>query len=252
MTKYAQLINGLADIGFKQPSESIDYYLEAIKSGKKDFIDALAEMIEKEKTFLQERAEKACVKVANFPFLKTLKDYDFTFQPAINKEEIQELSTLSFIDKFENIIFVGTCGVGKTHLATSIGIECASNRYSTYFVTFDKLISQLKQALYENNLGKRMKFYSKYKILIIDELGYTPIDEDAANVFFQLISNRYERNPTIITTNMPFSKWGDIFKSSTLANAILDRLLHHSRIITINGPSYRLKEKCAVLEDTAH
>ena len=206
-------------------------------------------VIEKRNTPL--RAENACVKTANFPFLKTLDDFEFDFQPGINRKEMLELGNLGFIDRKENILFVGTSGVGKTHLATAIGIASARARYSTYFISFESLMTQLKKALLENRLESRMKFFAKYKVLIIDEIGYMPIDADSANLFFQLIARRYEKHCTIITTNMPFSKWGEIFGSPTLANAVLDRLLHHSQIISIKGPSYRLKEKRAFMEAQA-
>lgn len=124
-------------------------------------------------------------------------------------------------------------------------------RYSTYFISFESLMTQLKKALLENRLEARMKFFAKYKVLIIDEIGYMPIDTDSANLFFQLIAKRYEKHCTLITTNMPFSKWGEIFGSPTLANAVLDRLLHHSQVISIKGPSYRLKEKRAFMETQA-
>ena len=127
-----------------------------------------------------------------------------------------ELGNLGFIDRKENILFVGSSGVGKTHLATAIGIACARARYSTYFISFESLMTQLKKALLENRLEARMKFFAKYKVLIIDEIGYMPIDTDSANLFFQLIAKRYEKHCTLITTNMPFSKWGEIFGSPTL------------------------------------
>ncbi len=148
-------------------------------------------------------------------------------------------------------MFVGSSDVGKTHLATSLGITCAKARYQTYFITFENLITQLKKAIQENRLENRLKFYAKYRVLIIDEIGYMPIDQDTANVFFQLIAKRYEKNSTIITTNMPFSKWGEFFGSATLANAVLDRLLHHSTVISIKGPSYRLKDKKLLFESNS-
>ena len=148
-------------------------------------------------------------------------------------------------------MFVGSSGVGKTHLATSLGITCAKARYQTYFITFENLITQLKKSIQENRLENRLKFYAKYRVLIIDEIGYMPIDQDTANVFFQLIAKHYEKNSTIITTNMPFSKWGEFFGSATLANAVLDRLLHHSTVISIKGPSYRLKDKKLLFESNS-
>ena len=228
--------------------EYIDHYINAVNNGEKSFSDALEELISIEQENNRLRAINSCVKVANFPFIKTMDDFDFSFQPGINKKELLEFTSLGFIERNENILFVGTSGVGKTHLATSIGIECARNRYSTYFVSFENLMLQLKKALNENRLEQRMKFFSRYKILIIDEIGYMPIDADSANLFFQLVARRYEKHCTIITTNMPFSKLGEIFGSTTLANAVLDRLLHHSSVISIKGPSYRLKDKKAFLE----
>ena len=241
MATYAKLINGLTDLGIHKMQEHLDYYIDLVNKGQKSFSEALEELIVIEKKNNQLRAENACVKTANFPFLKTLDDFEFDFQPGINRKEMLELGNLGFIDRKENILFVGTSGVGKTHLATAIGIASARARYST----------QLKKALLENRLESRMKFFAKYKVLIIDEIGYMPIDADSANLFFQLIARRYEKHCTIITTNMPFSKWGEIFGSPTLANAVLDRLLHHSQIISIKGPSYRLKEKRAFMEAQA-
>ena len=243
MPSYQKVINGLSELGMHKMQEHLDYYIKAVNSGEKSFSDALAELIEIEKANNQLRAVNACVKVANFPFLKAMEDFDFSFQPGLNKKQLLEFASLGFIERRENILFVGSSGVGKTHLATAIGIECARHRYSTYFVSFENL-----RALLENRLESRMKFFAKYKVLIIDEIGYMPIDTDSANLFFQLIAKRYEKHCTIITTNTPFSKWGEIFGSPTLANAVLDRLLHHSSVISIKGPSYRLREKRVFLE----
>lgn len=248
MPNYTKLLDGLTDLGIHKMQEHLDFYINAVNNGEKLFSEALEELIEIEKANNQLRAINACVKTANFPFLKTMDDFDFSFQPGINRKQIQEFLSLGFIERQENILFVGSSGVGKTHLATAIGIECARNRYSTYFVSFENLVSQLKRALLENRLEARMKFFSRYKVLIIDELGYMPIDSDSANLFFQLIAKRYEKHCTLITTNSPFSKWGEIFGSPTLANAVLDRLLHHSSVISIKGPSYRLREKRMFLD----
>lgn len=248
MATYAKILNGLTDLGIRKMQEHLDTYMELVNRGEKSFSEALEELIEIEQRNNQVRAENACVKTAAFPFIKTMDDFEFEFQPGINRKELLELNRMGFLDKQENILFVGSSGVGKTHLATAIGITCARARVSTYFISFESLITQLKKALMENRLEARLKFFAKYKLLIIDEIGYMPIDQDSANLFFQLIAKRYERNSTIVTTNTPFSRWGEIFGSPTLANAVLDRLLHHSQIISIKGPSYRLREKRAFLE----
>lgn len=246
-----KLINGLTDLGMEKMQEYLDHYSELVNKGEKSFSEALDELVDIEKKNKQKRRDAINLHIANFPFIKTLEDFDFDFQPNINRKELLELSSLGFVENKENVVFIGSSGVGKTHLATALGIYCTKARYQTYFVTFENLITQLKKAHQENRLETRLKFFSKYKVLIIDEIGYMPIDLDTANIFFQLIAKRYEKNSTIITTNMPFSKWGEFFGSSTLANAVLDRLLHHSSIISIKGPSYRTKDIRSLLETQA-
>ena len=167
----------------------------------------------------------------------------------MNKKEILDFKNLRFIQNAENILFVGSSGVGKTHLATSIGIENAKCNHSTYFINCNDLIQTLQKAYLQNRLDDKLKTLSKYKLLIIDEVGYLPINIESANMLFQLINKKYEKASTIITTNKPFSKWGELFGDITIANAILDRLLHHSHIININGNFYRLKDKIK-LDDT--
>ena len=175
-------------------------------------------------------------------FIKEIKDFGFDFQPSVNKAQILEFESLGFIDKKENIVFLGPSGVGKTHLATAIGIASAKKRNATYFIKCHDLIMQLKKAKLENRLDDRLKHFNKYKLLIIDELGYLPIDKEDSKLFFQLIDRRYENKSTIITTNINFGEWDDIFGDPVIANAIVDRILHHAKVVTINGKSYRLKD----------
>ena len=243
MNNYVKLINNLEILKLGKIKEHLDPYIELINKKEKNIVDALYELTNLEIELMNEKAIYGCVRTAGFPFLKTLEDFDFSFQPTINKEQILDFKNLRFIENKENIIFVGSPGVGKTHLATSIGIEAAKNRDSTYFINCNDLISNLKKANSENRFMNRLNHYGKYKVLIIDEVGFLPIDNEGANMLFQLINKRYENHSTIITTNKPFGKWHEIFGDVTLANAILDRLLHHSHIININGSSYRLKDK---------
>lgn len=139
-------------------------------------------------------------------------------------------------------MFYGNSGVGKTHLATAIGMTAAQNRYSTYFIKCADLMESMKKALYEGRIGERIKKLAGYKLLIIDELGYLPIADDEAKLFFQLIDKRYEKTSTIITTNISFSQWDEVFGEPMIANAIVDRLLHHATIVPIKGRSYRLQK----------
>lgn len=239
---YAKLMNNLDLLKLEKMSSYIPSYLSIAAKEQISLLDALVHLTEKEIEHKNEMASKIQISVAGFPFVKRANEYDYKFQPSVNKAQIQDLCTLRFIENKENILFYGTPGVGKTHLATAIGIEAASKRYLTYFISCHDLIQNLRNAYNENRLEARLKHYNKYRVLIIDEIGYLPIDQLGANLFFQLITKRYEHNSTIITTNQPFSKWGDVFSDATLANAILDRLLHHSHIIKIVGPSYRTKD----------
>lgn len=241
MGVYNSLINNLETLELNRFKENMDQYLNMIAQGSKTALDAIYELTEMELGFRRQQSITGCVKVANFPFLKEMNEFDFSFQPSLDKTKIMDLMTLRFIEKAENVIFCGTPGVGKTNLAVSIGMEAAKHRYCVYFITFHDLISQLKKASSENRLEARIKWFCRYKLLIIDELGYQKMDVDSANLFFNLIAKRYEKLSTIITTNSPFSKWSDIFREPVLTNALLDRLLHHCSVININGPSYRLK-----------
>ena len=161
-------------------------------------------------------------KVANFPYVKRLSDFDFSFQPSINREQIMNFKYLQFIESKENIIFIGSPGVDKTHLTTVIGIEVASLRTSTYFIGCNDLVLQLKKVHIENRLEQRLKFFSKYKLLIIDEVGFLHLDTESSNLLFQLIAKRYEKNSAIVTTNKSLSRRGEMFGNPVIANAILD------------------------------
>ena len=251
VTQHEQLKNNLSYLKLEEMNNHLDETIDFINSNNVSFTEGLIKLTNYQIELRERNMINAMVKVGNFPHTKELKDFDFSYQENINKEQILDLETLRFFDNKENIIFLGSSGVGKTHLATSIGITAAKNRISTYFIKCSDLILQLKRAQLENRLDSRLKHFTSYGVLIIDEIGYLPIDRQGANLFFQLISKRYGKKSTIITTNMPFSKWSDVFYDATLANAVLDRLLHYSNVIRITGNSYRIKDKIERAKDEA-
>ena len=239
MNNYQLLQRNLQDLKLTQMSLKIDEYITKINENKISIVDALCELTSREIEVKNFNATNAMVKVAGFPHLKEIKDFDFDFQPKINKQQFLDFESLRFLENNSNIILIGNSGVGKTHLATSIGIAAAKKRISTYFIKCRDLIEQLKKAYLENKLDSRIKHFSKYKLLIIDEIGYLPIGEQEAKMFFQLIDRRYEKKSTIVTSNINLSNWNEVFVDSMLASAILDRLVHHSSIVNILGSSYR-------------
>lgn len=248
LTSYNKLLNNLETLKLEKIRNYLPNYVNEITEKEVPFTEAFLHLTEQELDFRNERASKIQISVSAFPFEKTLADFDFSFQPSINKSQMLDLEGLRFLDNKENILFYGPSGVGKTHLAVALGVAAAKKRYLTYFISCHDLIMQLNKAHLENRLEAKLKHYCKYRLLIIDEIGYLPIDRQGANLLFQLINKRYEKSSTIITTNQPFSKWGEVFSDVTLANAILDRLIHHSSIIKISGQSYRLKDKLSELE----
>lgn len=244
-----QLRKNLEYLKLNQMNLQLDEIIDFITKNSLSFAEGLVKLTSYEIDFKEANMVRSMVKVAGFPHHKELKDFDFSFQPSINKQEIKDYETLRFIESQENLVFLGSSGVGKTHLAVSIGVAAAKKRYSTYFIKCNNLLQQLKKAKLENRLGDRLKHFTKYKVLIIDELGYLPIDKDDSKLFFQLIDLRYEKKSTIITTNINFNSWDDIFYDAVVANAILDRILHHSHVISISGKSYRLKDHMKPAED---
>ena len=182
------------------------------------------------------------IKKARFPFIATLEEYDFTYQPKIDEKLIRELATLSFLAQAKNIIFIGPPGVGKTHLAIAIGMKAVQARKRVIMYSAEDLVNELMAHEVSNTLPSFLDTTSRIDLLIIDELGYLALSKQSAALFFKLISKRYEKTSIIITSNKPFEEWGEIFADDVVAAAILDRLLHHCYPFFIQGKSYRLKE----------
>lgn len=238
---YVRITDNLKFLKSKESLDVIDKTIDYVNKNNLSFVDGFLYFTEAQVEKKKANLVSHSVNMAGFPKVKTLADFDFEYQPSINQQQIYDLNSLRFIEKQENIVFYGNSGVGKTHLATAIGITAAQNRNSTYFIKCAELMEALHKAQVEGRLAERLKKYSGYKVLIIDELGYLPISREDSKLFFQLIDRRYERNSTIITTNINFSQWDEIFGDPLIADAIIDRLLHHSTVITIKGKSYRLQ-----------
>lgn len=238
-SNYLRLKDNLEYLKLKQFTIHIDEFLADRNTS---LVEALLKLTDYEVDTKRINAANQMVKTAAFPALKDITSFDFTFQPSIDERQIKDLCQLGFLENNENIVFLGSSGVGKTHLSISIGIEAARQRYSTYFIKCSNLLENLKKAQDENRLEARLKHYASYRLLIIDELGYLPISEGDERLLFQLIDRRYEKKSTIASTNINFSDWESIFYDVRIANAILDRILHHCSIIQILGESYRLKD----------
>ena len=183
------------------------------------------------------------LRLTHFPSVKTLKQFDFSFQPSIDRKVVRELASLAFIGRAENIIILGPPGVGKTHLAIGLGMKALEAGHTVLFLTLESMITRLTRARIENRAERQLQQFVAPKLLIIDEMGYLSMSRDEAGLFFRLLTRRYEKASTIITSNKSFVDWGEIFNDQVLATAILDRLLHHCTTLNIKGESYRLKEK---------
>ena len=233
----------LNTLGLTEMTNVLESRMEAATQKDSTYLEFLSDLLEPELAARRERYQKARTRLAHLPFQKTLDQFDFTFQPSVDERQIRELATLRFAHDGSNVIFLGPPGVGKTHLAVALGLEAIRNGLGVYFITAHEMVADLRRAWAENRLERRMRVYLAPRVLIIDEMGYLPLDEAGATILFQLVSARYERGSVILTSNKSYGDWGGIFGDSVVATAILDRLLHHSTTVNIRGESYRLKEK---------
>lgn len=238
-------------VGLKMPRalEILDSLVRRLEQGQLSALEAIDELLAEEFTTRESRRIKMALMTARLTRIKTLESFDFSFQPSLDKNRILTLAQLDFIDRGEVVHLLGPPGTGKSHLAVALGVEAVKAGKSVYFATLAEIITSLAKAEREGQLPQRIRFLTRNALLVVDEIGYLPLTQGGANLFFQLINARYERGAMILTSNRGFKDWGEIFGDNVIAAALLDRLLHHAVVIQIDGNSYRLREHAALVPE---
>jgi len=231
-----RLRENLTRLNLNRACEVLQPIAEQADADKRSYLSFLDQLLEEEVAVKERRRFQTAMKTAGLPTAKSIEEYDFSFHPQLNKKEIMALFDMNFIEKHENVIFLGPPGVGKTHLAISLAIKACAHGFKVYFTTMDTLIKKLKES------QSNHKAYLTSPLVVVDEVGYLPIDSREAYLFFQFVSHRYERSSTIITSNKSFTDWQELFGDAVIATAILDRFLHHCKVVNIKGHSYRLRQ----------
>jgi DNA replication protein DnaC len=238
-------------VALKMPSalEGLDNLVRRFEQGQITPLELIETLLQEERGLRESRRVKMALLTARLTTLKTLDSFDFRFQPSLDRNRILTLAQLDFVERREVIHFLGPPGTGKSHLAIALGLEAVRAGKSVFFSTLADIVTSLAKAERAGQLKERLSFYARNSLLIIDEIGYLPLQSGGANLFFQLINARYERGALILTSNRGFGEWAEIFGDPVVASALLDRLLHHAIVIQIEGNSYRLREHAELVPE---
>jgi len=207
----------------------------------------LAVVLQRQVTDRESKGTTMRIRTAHFPTVKTLEDFNLDHLPSLRRDVLAHLATGAFVAKAENVVLLGPPGIGKTHLAIGLGVKATQSGYSVLFDTASNWITRLADAHQAGRLDAELKKIRRYKLIIIDEVGYIPFDQDAANLFFQLVASRYEQGSIMVTSNLPFGRWGETFADDIVAAAMIDRLVHHAEVLTLTGDSYRTRQRRELL-----
>ena len=231
----------LADLKMPGSLEAVDGILGDIDGGRLAATDAINRLLSAQITLRNNRRLQAAMRSSRLPAVKTLESFEFSFQPSIKREQIESLHELGFIDRKENVVLLGPPGVGKTHLAISLAVAAAQRGRRVYYGTLIDLITSLEEAQAAGHLTRRLAVLTHPSLLVVDEIGYLPINHTAL-LFFQLMNRRYERASTVLTSNKGFEEWGEVLGDEVMAAALIDRVVHHCHLVNIRGNSYRMRE----------
>jgi DNA replication protein DnaC len=237
-----------AKLGLPHLAEALNQYVQRADEAKMGYLDLLDLVLSEELAVRDDRRFRNGLRLSKLPHHKTLEDYDFSFQPDLDPRKVKDLATLSFVEDKANVALLGPPGVGKTHIAVALAVAACRAGYSIYFTSLDDMVRHLKAAEDQGRLISKLTSYLRPAVLVVDEVGYQPLERAEANLVFQVISKRYEKGSIILTSNKTFGEWGQVFGDEVLATAILDRLLHHCEVVSINGNSYRLKNRLQAIE----